>query len=132
MNSFNHYAYGAIGAWLYSSVAGINVDPDAPAYKRILLRPQPGGGLTSAKAELRSHHGTIHSEWTMENGTFDWKISVPANTTATVFVPAHKNAEVQENGRIAESADGISLLRRESNVVVYEVGSGDYRFTVRS
>jgi alpha-L-rhamnosidase len=132
MNSFNHYAYGAIGAWLYSSVGGIDFDPEIPGYKHIIMHPNPGGGLTSACADLHSQYGPIHSEWVMKNSSFDWRISIPANTTATVFVPAPENAAVQDNGEAADSADSISLLRREGNVAVYKVSSGDYHFTVRS
>ena len=70
MNSFNHYAYGAIGDWLYRVVAGIEVDPDAPGYKRILIQPQPGGGLTYASASLDSMYGKIESKWTLEDNNF--------------------------------------------------------------
>lgn len=87
MNSFNHYAYGAIGAWLYTVVAGIDVDPAQPGYKHILFRPQPGGGLTSAKATLTSMYGLIASDWRIENGKFEWDIVVPPNTSATVTLP---------------------------------------------
>src|ERR1700750_2019399 len=59
MNSYNHYAYGAIGEWLYGTVAGIDLDPARPGYKHIVVHPRPGGGLTRAKASLRSVHGLI-------------------------------------------------------------------------
>jgi alpha-L-rhamnosidase len=87
MNSFNHYAYGAIGAWLYSVVAGIDADPAGPGYKHILLHPQPGGGLTHAKATLNCMYGLIVSDWQIENGKFEWDIVVPPNTTAMVTLP---------------------------------------------
>ncbi len=71
MNSFNHYAYGSIGAWLYNTVAGIEIDPAQPAYKHAILRPQPGGGLTSASGAIDTPYGELRSEWTLEDGTFD-------------------------------------------------------------
>ncbi|WP_343423273.1 alpha-L-rhamnosidase C-terminal domain-containing protein [Candidatus Flexifilum breve] len=83
MNSFNHYAYGAIGAWLYSTVAGIDVDPAAAGYKHVLLRPQPGGGLTHAKATLDTLYGTLVSGWTLRS-VCSRTITVPPNTSATV------------------------------------------------
>src|SRR5262249_26963420 len=61
MNSFNHYAYGAIGSWLYQVVAGIDVDPARPGYRHAVLRPRPGGDLTSAKATLDSVYGRLES-----------------------------------------------------------------------
>jgi alpha-L-rhamnosidase len=128
MNSFNHYAYGAIGAWLYAVVAGIDFDPEAPGYKHVIMRPRPGGGLTNAKAELKSQYGTVHSAWVMENGCFDWQISIPANSIATITIPASEHAKIQENGVAAENANNVSLLRRENGAAVYEIGSGDYHF----
>lgn len=129
MNSFNHYAYGAIGAWLYAVVAGIDVDPERPGYKHIVMRPLPGGDLTSATAELRSAYGPIRSAWTLKDGSFDWQITVPANTTATVYVPAAAGAEVREGDAPAAEAEGVRLLRREAAALVYEVAAGSYRFT---
>jgi alpha-L-rhamnosidase len=131
MNSFNHYAYGAIGAWLYAVVGGIAFDPAQPGYKHIIMHPRPGGGLTCAKAELCSTYGTIRSSWTLENGEFDWKVSIPVNTTATIYVPTSENANVQEDGKPAEGVDSMSLLRRDKDVSTYKIGSGDYHFTVR-
>jgi alpha-L-rhamnosidase len=87
MNSFNHYAYGAIGAWLYSTVAGIEIDPAQPGYKHSILRPQPGGDLTCATARLQTLYGELVSDWNLENGRFHWEIVVPPNTTATAILP---------------------------------------------
>ncbi len=87
MNSFNHYAYGAIGAWLYSTVGGIEIDPAQPGYKHSILRPQPGGDLTCATARLQTLYGELMSDWSMENGRFTWEVVVPPNTTATAILP---------------------------------------------
>jgi alpha-L-rhamnosidase len=131
MNSFNHYAYGAIGAWLYAFVAGIDLDPLQPGYKHVMMYPRPGGGLTNAKAHFHSMYGTIRSAWKLENGVFEWSVSVPANTSATIFLPAGKNDEVLEGAKPVEDVDTVSLVRHDRNASVYEIGSGDYRFTVR-
>lgn len=84
MNSFNHYSLGSVGEWMYSSVAGIDLDPTQPAYKHAVLHPHPGGGLTYARASYDSIHGRIVSDWKLENGQFAYRIMVPTNTTATV------------------------------------------------
>jgi len=99
MNSFNHYAYGAIGAWLYTVVAGIDVDPAQPAYKHILFHPQPGGGLTHAKATLDSLYGPVVSDWRIGKGKFEWDIVVPPNTTATVTLPGEATSHEVEAGK---------------------------------
>ena len=84
MNSFNHYAYGAIGNWLYQYVAGIAIDPKVPGYKHFFLQPHPGGGLTSASGSLKTLYGTIKSDWKLENGLMRYSCTIPPNSSATV------------------------------------------------
>jgi alpha-L-rhamnosidase len=84
MNSFNHYAYGAIGEWLYRVVAGIEVDPTEPGYKRIVIQPQPGGQLTYAGASLDSMYGKIESKWMLEDDDFQLAVTIPPNTEGIV------------------------------------------------
>jgi alpha-L-rhamnosidase len=95
MNSFNHYAYGAIGEWLYTYVAGIKIDEQNPGYKHFYFQPHPGGGLTNASAEFESIYGKIKSVWKIEDGNFIYDIEIPANTKATVILP---NSEEKELG----------------------------------
>lgn len=87
MNSFNHYAYGAIGDWMYRTIAGIDTDPDQPGYKHIIIKPRPGGDMTWCKASLKTQYGDIKVDWRIDNGKFSMNVSVPANTTATISVP---------------------------------------------
>lgn len=122
MNSFNHYAYGAIGAWLYAVVAGIEIDESNPAYKHIILQPRPGGGITWAKASLDSIHGRVSSYWRQEEFGFTWEVDVPPNTTATAYVPATSGQSVRVNGEI----EGERLV----DSVKFELLSGSYRFEV--
>jgi alpha-L-rhamnosidase len=131
MNSFNHYAYGAVGAWMYAVIGGIDLDPEQPGYKYIIMRPQPGGGLTHAKAELHSMYGFIRSEWTLRNNSFDWQVTIPANTTATIYVPAKDVSHVTENGYSVENAQWITFLRTENGFAVFEVEAGSYSFSSR-
>jgi len=116
MNSFNHYAYGAIGAWLYATVAGIDLDPDHPGYKRIRLAPQPGGELTSARGTLDSPHGRIVSAWKARAGRFEWEVTVPPNTTAAARFPVPAGAKTT----------GLKGLRQTRGT--YELPAGTYRF----
>ncbi len=98
MNSFNHYAYGAIGDWLYRVVAGIDADPAQPGYKHILLKPQPDPGLTYARAALDSLYGKIVSDWRIEGGKFEWDVVIPPNTSATVTLPGETTGKEYEVG----------------------------------
>jgi alpha-L-rhamnosidase len=97
MNSFNHYAYGAIGAWLYNTVAGIEIDPAQAGYKHSILRPQPGGGLTHACGKLKTMYGELLSEWKLNGSKFEWTIIVPPNTTATAYPPLTDSQKVTLN-----------------------------------
>jgi alpha-L-rhamnosidase len=128
MNSFNHYAYGAIGDWMYRVVAGLELDESAPGYKHVLIEPRPGGGLTKAGTSVESMYGPVASSWEIADGKMTLKIEVPANTTATVRLPNAKLAEVSEGGKPVEGRTGISRTRQIQDAVVLEVGSGKYLF----
>ena len=122
MNSFNHYAYGAIGEWLYQYVAGINIDLKAPGYKHILLEPHSGGGLTHAEAEFESLYGTIKSAWKLDGNELVYDVSVPANTTATVTLPGAKIDSLILAEKFKQS------IKQAENGVSLELGSGSYSF----
>jgi alpha-L-rhamnosidase len=96
------------------------------------MRPQLGAGLTYASAELHSMYGIIRSAWILENGVFKWQITVPVNTTATIYVPAKNVADVTENGQPVEHANGVTFLRMENKFAVFGVLSGSYVFFSQS
>ena len=87
MNSFNHYAYGAVGDWLYRVAAGIDTSEDGPGYRHILLAPHIGGGLTELDAALESNYGTIRSHWRVDGGVVTLEVEVPCNASATISLP---------------------------------------------
>ena len=126
MNSFSHYSFGAVCSWMFKNVAGI--DSDTPGYKHIMIKPQPGGGITYAKAAYDSINGPITTDWKLDNKKFTLKLTIPANTTATVYIPAKSPGAVTESGKNIDAADGIRLLKMESDKVVFEVSSGSYIF----
>jgi alpha-L-rhamnosidase len=128
MNSFNHYAYGAIGEWLYSCVAGIELDEKNPGYKRILIRPHSGGGLTYAKARLLTMYGQAASEWKIKDGRMTLVAEVPPNTTAALTPPEAKTDEITEGGKPLNRAEGVRLAK-EGDKTVIELGSGRYVFS---
>ncbi|MFZ0546068.1 MAG: alpha-L-rhamnosidase C-terminal domain-containing protein, partial [Candidatus Promineifilaceae bacterium] len=129
MNSFNHYAYGAIGDWLYQVVAGIELDADAPGYKRILIQPQPGGQLTHASASLDSMYGRIESKWALENDNFHLIVTIPANTEGIVRLPAQSVESITENGQPLDQVNGVYQVWQENEAIVLQVGSGHYHFS---
>jgi alpha-L-rhamnosidase len=127
MNSFNHYAYGAVGAWLYQTVAGINLDSEAPAYRRAVLRPRPGGGLTWARGALRTRYGELVSDWRLDGGSFEWRVVVPPNTSARLWFPPGAGAPL-EGGRPARQAEGVRAPA-DGGGAALEVAAGSYRFS---
>ena len=134
MNSFAHYAFGAVCEWMFSQLAGIQTD--GPGYRRVIIRPTPPSPGSNpdqkpidwVRAHYDSIHGRISSAWKVEGGRFSLEVTIPANTTATVYIPARDLASVTENGRPLEQAQGVKLLRREGDRVVLAVESGSYRF----
>jgi alpha-L-rhamnosidase len=128
MNSFNHYAYGAIGNWMYSRVAGIREDSVIPAYKKIIIHPIPGGDLTWARAEHESIYGTIRSEWKTDRFTMTMKVTVPPNTTAEIWIPTRDPEKITEAGKPVSGDPAIRMLRLDKGCAVLLVGSGSYEF----
>ena len=128
MNSFNHYAYGAIGDWMYRVVAGIDTDSCEAGYKHVLIQPQPGGGLTHARATLDSPYGKIVSAWQLTDTSFCMQVTVPPNTHATVRIPADALSQVTESGQPLSQVTGVTSAQVHDNVVVIEIGAGQYDF----
>jgi alpha-L-rhamnosidase len=130
MNSFNHYAYGAIGDWMYRVIAGIDTEESAPGYRRIKIQPHIGGGLTNAAASLQTYYGTVSSGWKKDGNQLIWDVEIPANTTATLYIPAKSAESVKENNAALAAVSGLKVLGSEGDYIKVEVGSGKYGFTV--
>ena len=128
MNSFNHYAYGAIGEWMYRVMAGLEIDESAPGYKHFFVQPRPGGSITSASASHQTPYGRASSAWTRANGRFELTVDVPPNTTATVRLPGATLGNVTESGRPAAGVEGVTGSKQEGADAVIDVGSGHYVF----
>lgn len=130
MNSFNHYAYGAIGDWMYRVMAGIDTDPSAPGYKKIIIRPQLTDKLTFAAADLQTYYGSVGSHWKREGNKVQLDVVIPANTTATVYIPSTSPDAVREGNNPLSSVKEISMKGQEGAYTVVELGSGKYSFSV--
>lgn len=127
-SSHNHFMLGQVTEWFYKDLAGINSDPAGPGFKKIIVNPHPVGDLMWARASYNSIRGTIISDWKRERDKFTLTVTIPANTTATVFMPAKTESPVTESGVAAERSNGVNFLRRQNDRAVYEVGSGQYTF----
>jgi alpha-L-rhamnosidase len=131
MNSFNHYAYGAVGEWMYRNIAGISSDSSdghGTGFKKITIRPRPGGRIQHASASYQSVYGEIATSWRRQDHRFELDVTVPANTTATVHVPAVNAHAVTETGKRAAEAEGVRFLRMDDGAAVFAIGSGSFEF----
>jgi alpha-L-rhamnosidase len=129
MNSFNHYAYGSIGDWLYRVVAGIDTDETKAGYKHIILKPQPCQKLKWATAEFESMYGLIKIKWYHENGIMRIDINVPHNTTASAMLPYAKMDGLMENEETVKNQPLYSKAIEKDAGVEVELGSGTYSFS---
>lgn len=155
MNSFNHYAYGAIGDWMYRVLAGIDTDPNTVGYKKIIIRPHIYGkilkvgenfsegskmdglensvksvtGLNSVAADLQTNYGKVSSHWKNENGQLSLEVEIPVNTSAVIYFPTGKPEIIKEDGVLISNNKSIIIKEKQTDYTKLEVGSGKYFFT---
>lgn len=127
MNSQNHVMMlGDLITWFYENLAGIRTDKEAVGFKKIAMKPSLPADLQFVNASYKSVYGLIKSSWKKNTGTFEWNISIPANTSARVFIPAKSQADVLESGK-ALSGD-IKMIQWKEGILTIEIPSGDYQF----
>jgi len=141
MNSRNHFAFGVVGRWFFETLAGVNIDPANPGFKNIIIRPRPAGDLLWAKADYPSMYGTVRSEWHRHADSLSLKVTIPANTTATVYVPTlnkkkfsitESSQTILENNQPAAQVTGIKFDRLEPGSAVFNVQAGQYEFVMKA
>jgi len=124
MNSLNHYAYGAIGEWMYERIAGIA--PLEPGYKKIRIAPQPRTPLNSASASYETPYGKVTSSWKIENNTFQLETTIPPNTTAVISIPANTSEALLLNGETFKDNEHIKLTKTTANSFEFLAQPGTY------
>ncbi|GGH68182.1 alpha-L-rhamnosidase [Filimonas zeae] len=132
MNSFNHYAYGAIGDWMYRVMVGLDTeDGEGAGYKSIRIQPHIGGKFTHASAFYETPYGKLSCEWSVAGAQLILRAEIPANTTATIYVPLMGNAVVMLDGQPLTASTDIQVVGKENEYMVVKAGSGKYEFTSR-
>jgi alpha-L-rhamnosidase len=116
---------------MYRVMAGLDTDPAAPGYKRIIIKPQLTEKISSAAADLETPYGKAASHWQRVNGQLKMDVVIPANTTATIFIPSKTAADIMESGRSLSLSKYIRQKGVENGYVVVELGSGQYSFTAK-
>jgi alpha-L-rhamnosidase len=129
MNSFNHYAYGAIGDWMYRTVGGLDTRETAPGYKEIVIKPFLDKRLTKSTTLLTTPYGKAGSDWAVEGNNFSLSVTVPVNSRATVYLPNTSEETVRENGTPVQGRKDLLIKGKDGDYLMIEVGSGAYKFT---
>jgi len=132
MNSFNHYAYGAVGGWLYRFAAGIDFDPEDPGFHHILLHPTFDSSIGSVEATYQSPYGSIQSAWTVSGNLTTWKVIIPPNTSALVLLPAKEKTSVLVDGKDTRQNQWLHFVRNENGAQVFTAAPGSYSFTLQN
>jgi alpha-L-rhamnosidase len=128
--SRNHPFQGGFDAWFYNGIGGITPDPGDPGFKHIILKPDIIKTMDYGRIQYNSMYGLIKSEWSYKGNEFRWLISIPVNTTATVYFPAVSKDKISEGGVPATETEGAKFLRMENGCAVFEIGSGNFEFIV--
>jgi alpha-L-rhamnosidase len=129
MNSFNHYAFGAVCEWMFENAAGIRTA--SPAYKNIIIKPEPDKRLGHLKASYQSISGNIESSWLYTEDGLEMKVTVPVNVKAKIYVPANSVDRITEGGRPVGQVKSLYLEGIEEGYVIFNCGSGSYSFFVK-
>jgi alpha-L-rhamnosidase len=129
MNSFNHWALGAVAEWMWRNIIGIQPDESHPGYKHFVIHPRSGGGLEWAKGEYHSIRGRIATAWKIDSTTLTLQVEIPANTQATVHVPTADLDSVRESDALPQDQEGIDFVCLRDEAAIYRLDSGRYTFT---
>ena len=127
-HSLNHIMFGDIDAWFYKNIAGINYDPENPGFKNVIIRPRPTGDLKWAKAQHCSPYGLIKTGWKIGDNKFYLDVTIPPNSTATVYIPADKIEDITESGKKLSVAECVKFAKTENHTAILNVDSGSYEF----
>jgi alpha-L-rhamnosidase len=126
-----HHPFGAcIGSFLFREIAGIRTDPSGPGFEKIIIRPVLGN-LSWARARYDSIRGPIASDWKRSANRFELRVTIPANTTATIYLPAKSPGLITEGGKPLAQAPGVKFLRMEGSRALISIESGQYAFAVQ-
>ena len=129
--SHNHPMFSGGTVWLYQHLAGIQTSPEQPGYKQVIFMPQPADNITNASYYFTCLRGRIGANWTAIGNEFKLNISLPPNSTGLVYIPMPKGSAIEESNVPVMQAKSVKWLRRDGNREIYEIGSGEYKFSVR-
>ena len=128
-SSHDHFMLGEIMEWLYSGLAGIQPDSTGPGFKKIIIKPNVVGDLTTVSGTYNSVQGVVANQWTLSGGQLTMNVTIPVGSTATIYVPTADPSTVKEGSVLAAIAPSVSYLGSGNGYAFYSIGSGSYSFT---
>ena len=130
MNSYNHYAYGAVADWIYRYAAGIDTVPTEPGFHTIFLHPNFDKRLGNLEFSYESSYGTIHSAWSITGNKATWNLTIPANATGHLPLGQEKAQSYKLDGQVLSESSRVRALAKGGNSLEYELPAGSYQFEV--
>ncbi len=127
--SNNHVMFGSVDAWFYKGLAGINTDENAPGFEHIIIKPFIPAGMSWVKASVNTIKGLVKSEWERVDNKFTLKVTIPVNSTASIYILAKRPDLVKESGQSTDLVNDVSFLKMDGRYAVFQVQSGDYSFS---
>src|SRR5262249_15170395 len=131
MNSYNHYAYGAVADWIYRYAAGIDAVATDPGFHTILLHPNFDPRLGSLNFSYESAYGTIRSDWSISGNSVSWRVTIPANARGRLPVTPEEKQSFKLDGRPLSQSSRIRSLESDGGGELYDIPAGNYAFEVR-
>jgi alpha-L-rhamnosidase len=128
MNSHNHPMMGSVSCWFYKYLAGIDLAEDGAGFDNIRIRPYLVAGLSSAEAEYETMYGKVRSSWKKVDSKTEIEVTIPANTVATLYLPAAGKASITEGGHGIAGAEGVTSVSYKDDLAIVKLGSGTYHF----
>jgi hypothetical protein len=127
-SSQNHFMLGQINEWFFHDIGGIQDDPSSPGFAKIIIKPTPVGNITSAQTSYDSDKGLIETSWKLIGGKMTLDVTIPANTSATIYVPTSSLSSVNESNHQVTASLGVTFDKVDGVYAVYTAGSGEYHF----
>ncbi|TCD28563.1 alpha-L-rhamnosidase [Pedobacter psychrodurus] len=129
--SQNHFMSGQINEWFFNDLVGISPDESGPGFRKIIIKPSVLPDLNWVKGSFKSISGDITCSWKRTDNGLEMDVSIPVNTSATIYIPSGKTSLVKEGGVPLDKADGLSFLRAEPDKLVYNAEAGNYHFVIK-
>jgi len=131
ISSNNHLMLGHLMQWFYESIGGIQQQKNSIAFKTLIIKPYIVGDISSAASDFNTPYGTVKTDWEKLSDSFHLNVTIPANSTASVYLPVTGKSIVLEDGSLINKSKDIHFIKKTNEYLIFNVGSGSYDFRVK-